>query len=211
MKMLKKFLSALRELAVVVGVLVGALFLIPFVAGTPDFWDKNPEILVALVIGLLPSAVVLYVQNRKEEQDRYTQNRKEEQRRHKWLLENRASVLEELVYVYGKAVSLARLPDNSPQKKKSFEDIVKRTLENKSKLIVWAPLSVIRALQDAEDASFVRKDSPEYFLGIVDELFRIIRKELDHNDSGLEKYELLGLYLLPDAREELGLESRIKE
>ena len=194
MKTLKKFLPAFGRLVVFAVVLVGALFLIPFVAGTPDFWDKNPEILVALVIGLAPSAMVLYVQNRKEERER-----------HKWLLENRASALEEVVSVYGEVVVHGKMPD-SPRKRQKFAELVKKMQKNKSRLIVWAPPSVIRALEYAEEAAHPGKCAThEELLGIIDDLFRTIRKELDHDDSALEKYELMGVFLVPESRKGLGL------
>ena len=200
-KQISKFPGTTILVATLLLTLVGA----PFVAKWWDFWAKNPEVLILLVISFVSPGIVLYVQNRKEEQDRYVQNRKEEQDRHQWLLEKRASVLEEVVSVYGEVVAHGKMPD-SPRKRQKFAELVKKMQKNKSKLIVWAPPSVIRALEYAEEASYPGKCAThEELLGVIDDLFRTIRKELDHDDSALEKYELMGVFLVPESRKGLGL------
>ncbi|MDA8003190.1 MAG: hypothetical protein MPL62_18045 [Alphaproteobacteria bacterium] len=200
MKMLKKFFSLIGELAVAICVLVAVLVLIPAVADTPDFWDKNPEILIALVIGLLPSAIVLHVQNRTEKRER-----------HKWLLEKRATVLAGLISAFGKMFKAGRFSTTLAERQQKTLEIQQVLMDNKSDVIAWAPISVIRAWKEMEAFTFdggalnATNKSLMETIESLDKVFRVIRKELDHDDSSLKKGELVGVFLSDEARKHLEL------
>lgn len=179
MKKMKMFVSkngGYVLLAVVLGVAL-------VIAAMLGFWEKNPEIFVALVIGLAPSVIVLYVQN---------QNEKRESR--KWLLEKRASVLEKLVSAIGAAVETGKLPSLGAQE---IGEFVK---ENKPQLVVWAPIFVLRDLRYLEEVCGVEVEGythgyAEDALEAVDKLFQTIREELDQGDSAPARNELVKMFL----------------
>lgn len=185
MRKLKMFVSKNGGYVFLVGILSVALV----IAAMLGFWEKNPEIFVALVIGLAPSVIVLYVQNQNEKRDR-----------RKWLLEKRASVFEKLVSAIGAAVETGKLPSLAAQE---IGDFVK---ENKPQLVVWAPISVLRDLQYLEDVCSVEVEDDahgyvEDVLGAVDKLFQTIREELNQDDSARVGNELVRFFLERDLKD----------
>lgn len=197
---MKKFIFKYGGYMIVAVILSAAIAFVPDIAGTRPFWDENKELLIGLIIGMVPSFILLYTQNRKEERER--QN---------WYLERREPIFDDLVSGFTNMMLASKHADGSPEKAQAEKKFLDAVLAAKSKLILWAPAYVLRAVEDMEAMSLAKDRSPLEVVKYIDKLFRAIRKALELDDPSLEDGELIGVLMTPDAREELNLKSRIKK
>jgi len=185
-------------LAAIAGIMAIAIATVYILATFWTFWDKNLEIMVALIIGLAPSGVLLYSQNKKEKRER-----------HNWLLQKREPVLFELIAMYTWAFHGLRSSaiKNASMKQQKAKEFSKKVQAIQPRLLVWAPKSVFRILSDMETAFQSGSSAQDPIeataetIRFLERFFRTVRKELDHDDSLMKPGEVVGTILLSPDKE----------
>lgn len=74
------------------------------------------------------------------------------------------------------------------------DDLMQKMIAIKKSLMIWASPEVLKAWIDIQRTADVNQ-SPEAAILKWENLYRLIRKDLGHNDSSLPKGELMGLIL----------------
>lgn len=92
------------------------------------------------------------------------------------------------------------------------KEIEKRLFKFKKELMVWGDQTVIEKLAEYENKMAEPKinSDPSEQLLTVDDLLRVIRSDLGHNDSELRRGSLVGMLLIANDREKLILQKFLK-
>ena len=148
------------------------------------FSTVSQEILLGLFVGLTPSIVLYYLHIRKEERDR-----------HDWLLRNKNAYLTEIVDIL---VSSGYNKEGSEEKKTAT--LLKRFEHLRPALLVWGAPSVLHAWNELQQISH-DTDSVESIIRKSERFFRVIRKELKHDDSKLAPGMVWATLLKPEEKQ----------
>lgn len=133
----------------------------------------QPETLLALFAGLVPSVIYLILSIRKEKQERAN-----------WILRDKTAYLIELVSMFDSFV-------HSKEKDETRRDkLLKKLNYFRPALIIWGSPSVIKLWNELTNIS----KNPMDGIRKAEALFREIRKELNcHDDSQLKPGELMAI------------------
>ena len=142
------------------------------------FFSKvSHEILLGLFAGLVPSLVILHIQNRKNQVEH-----------HNWLLRNKEAFLTEIVDIF-----ISPLHDEKGSEKAKNDKILKRLNRFLPALFVWGSPSIFRAWSELIQST--DPDSLEDSIKKYERFFRAIRKELGYDDSSLAPGEVSAILL----------------
>lgn len=85
------------------------------------------------------------------------------------------------------------------------DELLERMFDFKRELMVWGDKTVIEALDTYERNSIALLDekNPSQTLLLVDDLLRSIRKDLGHNDSQLERGNLVRMLIVADEKDKV--------
>jgi len=83
-----------------------------------------------------------------------------------------------------------------------MDKLEKVMLVFKRELIVWADQDVLQAYRKYEEGSS-NNSEPEDTLLIIEDLLRAIRKDLGHDDSQLNRGDLIGMLIVAEDRKKL--------
>ena len=148
------------------------------------FWFFTPEVLLAFMAGATPSAILLYLQNRKEEKE-YSN----------WLLRNKEACLAEIVDIF-----ISSLHDTKGSEEEKGKRVLQRIKRLQPALFVWGSPSILRAWDEIQERS-TAGDSLENSIRKGERFFRTIRKELGHDDSSLKPGEVWATLLKPEEKQ----------
>lgn len=135
------------------------------------------DILLGVLVGLVPSAILLYQERQKA---------KREDRN--WLLRNKEACLIEMVDAIISGIS-----DKKGTKEERAARMVERLQMLRSPLLIWGSPSFISAWNQFQRTS--HGGDPSEIFKASERLFRAIRKELEHDDSDLVPGEVLATIL----------------
>ena len=148
------------------------------------FWYFTPGNLSAYIAGLMPSVVLWYSQIRKEKSEH-----------HDWLLRNKEACLAEIVDIF-----ISQLQDKESSERAKNAKLLERIKYLQSGLFVWGSPTILHAWNEMQETS-VEGISVEEATRRGEKLFRIIRKELGHDDSSLKPGGLWATMLKPEEKE----------
>ena len=102
--------------------------------------------------------------------------------------EQRNEIYSRMFNTYSKIVSSIRAGD------KAYEPSLEEMMEIKIGIMTWGSKETIREWIAFEERSADKPD-PVEALRIGDDLFRVLRRDLGHDDTGLGRGELVSLFL----------------
>ena len=140
------------------------------------------ETLIALIAGALPSIIFWRTQIRRERQDHRN-----------WVLRNKEAFLIEFVDSLSN-----RLNNNNKSQAKQEKELLKTLEYLRPALIAWGSPSMIKAWNNMGN-----RESSNSTEGIKqgEKLLRIIREDLGHDDSDLEKGQVMAIFIKPDEKD----------
>lgn len=159
---------------IALAILVGGVILV--------FNYLKPETFIALIAGLLPAIIFWRLQIRREKKEH-----------HNWLLRNNKAYL--IDFVDNLAKTLHSKEKESEKEKKIFESLKSFT----PALVVWGTPDMITAWNELGKNEL--KDANNNSIRMAEQLLRMIRKELGHDDSGLRKGEVMSTFIKGDEKD----------
>lgn len=140
------------------------------------------ETLIALIAGALPSLIFWRTQIRKERQDHRN-----------WVLRNKEAFLIEFID------SLSQRLNNTDKSATKQEKELLKTLDYlRPALIAWGSPSIIEAWNNL---GRIKESNSTEGIKQGEKLLRTIRKELGHDDSNLEKGEVMAFFIKGDEKD----------
>lgn len=144
------------------------------------------EILFGVLVGLVPSGILFYQERQKAKMEYRN-----------WLLRNKEACLIELVDTF-----ISGLYDKKSSEEKKAEKIMKKLQMIQSSLLIWGSPSLIGAWNELQTSIGTSK-SDEETMRHSEKFFRVIRKELDHDDSDLAPGEIWATILKSDEKQKV--------
>ena len=161
---------------------LGIIALAILVGGVILFFKYfKPETFIALIAGLLPAIIFWRLQIRREEKEH-----------HNWLLRNKKAYL--IDFVDNLSKTLHNKGTEAEKEKKISESLKSFT----PALVVWGTPDMITAWNELGKNEL--KDANNS-IRMAEQLLRMIRKELGHDDSGLRKGEVMSIFIKGDEKD----------
>lgn len=142
----------------------------------------QPETLLALIVGLMPSIIFLWTQKNKEKREHAN-----------WVLRNREAYLLELVRIFTLFL-INKGSDESKQKK-----LMKQMEAFRPGLLVWGSPSVLELWNDLLEVS----KNPADGIKKGERMLRTIRKELGQDDSSLTPGAIMATLIKAEERQQV--------
>jgi hypothetical protein len=168
------------KLTILSGLLLLVILAAPFIWA---FFSSSPEIKVA-ILSFLAAAFAAIISNH--------QTRLREIEARQFIEKNKAynDILELILEIFTKSRSGGNVEEGV---------LIERIMKFKKNLIIWGGSESIQAWIDYEELCIEKREGQE-ILAAMENIFRVIRKELGHQDQGLKFGKLTALFLVSKDR-----------
>lgn len=164
--------------ALIILVVLGMIVFVAFIA----IKYFQPETLLALIAGLVPSIIYWSVQRRKERKEREN-----------WILRDKKAYLLEIVNILN-SILISQEGEGIKQRK-----LKKRVESFRPALLTWGSAPMIKIWNELTNMT---NDSTEIIQN-GEKLLRAIRKDLGHNDSSLKPGDVMAILVQSEEKEKV--------